>query len=77
MKRGRLKTKDQMKTSNYTVPKRYITTAEAMNYMGVSRDTLERLRVSGEIVAHKISSKFVRYDAASIDRFMARNIERY
>lgn len=44
---------------------------EAANYLGISTDTLDRLRASGAIVAAQVSARLVKYRAADLDAYIA------
>lgn len=53
-----------------SVPKKYLNMQEAVNYLGVSEDTIRELRKKNLIKAYEIKNRFYLYDLESIDRFV-------
>ncbi len=54
---------------------RYLTTAQAAVYLGVSRSTVSRLQAAGKIPVCRPSKGLVRFDRLALDRFMTGNRE--
>ena len=51
--------------------RRYLDTAAAADYLGVSRSTVIRLRRSGALPGSRPSEGVIRFDREALDRFMA------
>jgi hypothetical protein len=59
------------------VQKKYMSLQETMKYLGVSEDTVRKLRNNCLIKSFKIDERTYLYDLASIDKFVeSRNILR-
>lgn len=52
------------------VPKKYMSLQETVKYLGVSEDTVRKLRNNCLIKAFKIDERIYLYDLASIDKFV-------
>lgn len=44
---------------------------EAADYLGISTDTLDRLRSAGKIIASQVSPRLVKYTATDLDIYIA------
>lgn len=53
-------------------PKRWLNKQEAMAYLGVGEDYLQKLRENAEISFSK-KDRMIWYDLASLDRFVLKN----
>lgn len=55
------------------VQKTWLSTKEAMAYLGCSMDLLEKLRNNAEISFSQYNRRVIWYDLKSIERFIERN----
>lgn len=55
------------------VPKRWLNKQEAMAYLGVGEDFLDRLRDEALVSFSQFGSRMIWYDLASLDRFVLKN----
>lgn len=65
------RTKVQVKVE--PVPKRWLNKQEAMAYLGVGEDFLDRLRDEALVSFSQFGKKMIWYDLASLDRFVLKN----
>jgi excisionase family DNA binding protein len=56
--------------------RRYLNTAEAADYLGISKGTLYNLMSAGNIPLVRIGARRIRFDRADLDRWMERHKER-
>lgn len=54
-------------------PKRWLNKQEAMAYLGVGEDFLDRLRNEALVSFSQFGSRMIWYDIASLDRFVLKN----
>lgn len=50
--------------------KAVLSRVEAAEYLGISTDTLDRLRACGRIVASPVSARLIRYRSADLDAYL-------
>lgn len=48
----------------------YLSTAEACEYLGVSRPTLRKYFESGKIKAYRCGERILKFDPADLDKFL-------
>jgi hypothetical protein len=54
------------------IEKRWLTSAEAMEYIGVGKNVLANIRQSGEIAISRIGNKYL-YSLKSIEEYIEKN----
>lgn len=55
------------------VPKRWLNKHEAMAYLGVGEDFLDKLRNNALVSFSQFGSRMIWYDLASLDKFIIKN----
>ncbi|MEZ0384786.1 helix-turn-helix transcriptional regulator [Mycobacterium sp. pW045] len=50
--------------------KRYLSTVEAAKYLGVSKNTLRKYVTKGQVPAHRVGERLLKFDTAELDDFV-------